>query len=608
MTHPGVFRSAEFRRIRDLPTRPQEWSPQDLTDAVQLLTEEFRTATGTMTLKPIQARALAEALDYGRLVAEIGAGLGKCLLSLLVFSAWNAKRGLLLVPALLVPQTLDQYRKLSKHWRLQPCYNLDPRAVVGPHVRVLSYQSLSTVRYAGFLEEYQPDVIVADEAHFLSRKKSSRGRQTFRYLKKTRAKFVPLSGTMRRKSIKECAALYEAALWEHSPFPLEYGDLEQWSMAIDEGVRDDARIPPGALADFSEGADDLASVRRGIRQRLISTPGVIATSESGVDCSLVLQVRDVTVPDSVKAAMVDIREHNRLPTGETFDAGVTAWNHAREVAGGFAYRWDPPAPPAWRKARSAWNEFVKLAQDHPPPGMHLDSPLQVANAIRAGHFGDPAKVGPYVDWAAIRDTFVPNPVPTWVDDFLVKDAEEWALKTGGIVWVGHTSAYTKAEAEGLTDEDPADVIGGMFKRIPYFGAGKAGQGIHTHRGPCVASIRSHGTGANLHYWNRGLILSLPSSGAALEQLLARLHRLGQRADEVLFEFYCHSREQLEALKTARRDAQYMEALNGNPQRVLYGTLLSANGEPFDPETYLPPVADPMWQVPKKAPEQKISSR
>ena len=94
-------------------------------------------------------------------------------------------------------------------------------------------------------------------------------------------------------------------------------------------------------------------------------------------------------------------------------------------------------------------------------------------------------------------------------------------------------------------------------------------------------------------------MCLPSSGATLEQLLARHHREGQKADEVHVEFYLHTREMYQALVTARNDARFMQALNGNTQRILYSTLLSADGHAFDDAPYeaLMNGTDPLWAKP-----------
>jgi hypothetical protein len=136
------------------------------------------------------------------------------------------------------------------------------------------------------------------------------------------------------------------------------------------------------------------------------------------------------------------------------------------------------------------------------------------------------------------------------------------------------------EKDGAQDDED---LGKGFTRIPYFGAGD--DRILTYKGPCAASIRSHGTGKNLQAWNRALITCLPSSGATLEQLLARHHRVGQEADIVHVEFYCHTSEMLDALETAQGDAGYMQDTGGQPQRILSANILDSDGHTLDKSTY-----------------------
>lgn len=183
----SVFADDEFRRIRDLPRRPQDFaSDAEAEEAIELMTEWLKRPSGTMRLKRIQARALVEACDVGGLAAEMGAGSGKTLVSFLLFTVWEVRRGLLLVPANLRAQTFDEYRKMNRHWRLLPFVGMDDDEPAGPHVRVISYSALSTVRCASFLEEQQFDLVVADEAHNLANIRSARGRRIFRYLRNAR--------------------------------------------------------------------------------------------------------------------------------------------------------------------------------------------------------------------------------------------------------------------------------------------------------------------------------------------------------------------------------------------------------------------------------------
>lgn len=586
-----VFDDSEMDRIVNLPRR--DWTDARKAEAARLLTGWLKQPNGTMALKPIQAQTLVEAHDSGGLVGELAAGSGKTLITFLLPVIMKSTRTLLLVPAKLREKTFDDWADLFKHWKLPPLLGVEDTgpAPTGTIIRVQSYESLSHINYASFVDEYDPDLIIADEAHFLSRLKAGRSKRVFRFLKNARKQerkvtFVPLSGTMRRKSFRDCAHLYEAALGKKSPLPVEYPSLEQWCFALDEGVKEETRYKPGALlrlATEDEKSAGLDGVRRAIRRRLVESHGVVATTELSCSLPLTMQVRPISVPNEVRSAMHRLRTAYELPTGDTVDAGIAFWQHAREIASGFAYRWDPPAPKEWLEARRAWNSFVRARLDHPGK-LRLDTPLQVWNAVEAGQFG---RVVEWEAWKAIRNTFEPKTVPHWISDYLVRDAEAWAKETGGIVWVSHTAAYS--------GEDDDDVIGNTFRDIPYFGAGD--ERIKTFKGPCAASIRSHGTGKNLTQWSKALIMAFPSSGSTLEQLLARHHRERQQADLVEFYFYLHSKEMFSAVQTAIGDARFQEATSGSPQRILSASLLDASGHVLRMDSLEAMIAtsnDPMW--------------
>ena len=568
-----VLADAEFRRIRDLPRRPEP-PPAVMVDLATELHNAFRKPKSSAALRPIQVRALAEYIEHGKLVGEIGAGFGKALLSFLLMTAgqtfFGKQRGLLIVPAKLREQTLDVHAMWSEHFAIPPLLEADEKGLAP--LRLISYEMLSLASKASFLSSWDFDMLILDEAHLVSRMPSARARRLFRFVHDARKRgrdihFVPLSGTMRRRRLAECAHIYEAALQKGSPLPQHYPTLESWGNCLDEGINEDIRYKPGALLELCapDEAGDLAGWRRAFRRRLVETPGVVATSEEAVDIPLVMQARTVAVPVAIREALERLEAEWVLPNGDEVDSPLNYWNFARQIATGFSYRWVPPPPQEWMNARRDWAAFVRTAIASAPRALPLDSPLQVWQAVEAGRFG---YVPEFERWKALRGTFEPNPVPFWIDEYLLRDAEEWALSTGGIVWCGFTSAHEKGE-------DVEQAFTGRFKQIPFFGAGD--DRIRTHQGPCAASIRSHGTGKNLTQWNRALIMCMPSSGSTVEQLLARHHRIGQTADMVLVEFYQHTPAMREALTTALKDARFAQDVGGQPQRLLSCNLLTEDG-------------------------------
>jgi hypothetical protein len=155
------------------------------------------------------------------------------------------------------------------------------------------------------------------------------------------------------------------------------------------------------------------------------------------------------------------------------------------------------------------------------------------------------------------------------------------------VWVSHSTAYT-----GDTEDDR---VGSRFETIPYFGAGD--ERIKSYKGPCAASVRAHGVGKNLQQWSEALIMGFPSSNKTLEQLIGRLHRPGQDADVVTFNFYAHSLENLDAVQKCLSDAEFVKDTTGADQRILNAHILDENGHRFDLEGYKQTQIikkDPLW--------------
>jgi len=585
-----VFNDAELRRIVALPRRPQVWPTAKVEEAQNLLTRAFKTPQGTRRLKPLQARALVELHDSGGLVGLLAPGAGKTDVTALIPRVTGCVRMLLMVPAALVEKTLDDYRMLRGHWDFPLALKAkDPTHVPPgqPVIRILSYESLSRANYATFIDEFDPDCIVCDEAHFLQTLQSGRSKRVFRFIRTKRRKagfgsvrFIPLTGTPWSTSLKQVAHILEAALGAGSPLPCEYQSLEQWSLAVDRKVKPKLRLEPGALLRLSPSmSSEVDDVRRAVRDRILDSAGIVASKE--VDCGipLILQHRPIAVPAEVRTAMATLLSTGVLPSGERSPGGLVEWSQRVQIANGFAYYYDPPPPAAWRNAKSAWYGFVSTVIKQGK----LDTPFQVWLAVEAGKFGN---VPEFHAWNDIKDTFKPNSKPRWLSDYLVRDAEKWAVETGGIVWVSHSTAHT--------DEPDDDVLGGMFRDIPYFGGGD--ERIKKHRGPCAASIRAHGTGKNLTQWDQALIMGFPSGGKTLEQLIARHHREGQTSEVVTFNFYAHSLENLNAIESCLADAAFIQQTSDMDQRILGAQLLDAAGKAFTVEGYRAQQdsEDPMW--------------
>ncbi len=541
----GVKRSAEFDRIVRLPRREWEQDPA-LPELTALMTDWLKTPAGQWTLRPIQAAALRDLHDVQGLFAPIAVGEGKALVSLLAPVVLGAKRPVLLVPAQLRDQTTRLViPEMRKHWRLHE------------GLKVLAYTELSLSKNADMLDDYQPDLIICDEAQHLIHLDSGRTRRVRRYMNEHElTRVVMLSGTITRRSILD---YHHLLLWalkpDFCPVPNSWRETQDWADALDEGVQTLNRMAPGALLELCEGEEN---ARQGYQRRLTQTPGVVASGHTKLGVSLRLVQRPLQVPVSIKRMMTKMTATWETPEGNVITEAVDLWRHMRELSCGFWYKWDPAPPRDWLDARQAWKKYVRHTLRH--NRRQLDTELQVWNecSFNSVDFGQgkPEALAVWADWRDIRDTFEPNSVPVWVDAFLVEDAAAWLAEHDGIAWVEHRAmGQALAKATGLR----------------YYGAGaKASADIADASGPIIASIASHGTGKNLqHQWSDNLVTAVPASGLTWEQMLGRTHRQGQKADEVTCHLYLHTDGVIDSWHRALGDAAYLQDTLGTPQKLLY---------------------------------------
>lgn len=546
--------SPEVQRVVRLPRRDWRagWGASN-ESLVAGLTDAFRRPGSTMTLRPVQAAMLSELHDCGGLVAPVGVGGGKTLPSFLFARAIGAERPLLLIPAKLRHKTQREFASLQQDWVL-------------PHTRVESYEFLSREQNAHFLDNYQPDLIIADEGHKLKNPKAAVTRRVGRYVKDCRPAVVVMSGTFTRRSLMDYWHIMRWCLGDSQmPMPADWQEVMVWANALDVGTDSSLRTGPGALLSLcsvedynaameQQNSDALTAVRRAFMQRMTSTPGVVATVQSSVECSIYVGHVDAEL-DHLAPFFKQLREEWETPDGHPFMEAVDLWRHARELVCGFYYVWNPRPPEAWLLARRAWCKVVREILKH---SRTVDTELQVVKAIDAGQH--PVAASTLAEWRAIRSTFEPNVEPRWVDDTVLKIASKWLHDNNGICWVEH-----RAFGERLS----------KLAGVPYFGQGGMATGkrsIEDEHGPCVASIAANAEGRNLQRYSKNLIVSCPPSGSVLEQLLGRTHRPGQDADEVTAEIVLACIEQWNGLQRALKDARYIQDTTGQEQKLMLADI------------------------------------
>jgi hypothetical protein len=545
----------------------------DPTVDVDAVSARYLTQAGReagVRLRPAQARALEALRLYGGLLGPIGTGHGKSLITLLAPVAAGAARPLLLIPANMRVPLANERTKFAEHWRL------------AENLKVLSYSMLSVESGANALEEYAPDLIIADEAHNLRHLTSARSKRLIRYFQAhPETRFAALSGTLTARSVKDYAHLSELSLRAGSPLPLERFDLEAWSRILDsdqepQGPTDyllfQALLPEWRNLNYER----RAVARKRFSERLNATPGVVATSDASIGASLLFEEVDVPPCDHMREALKELEKTWTRPDGEELPDAMSTARVGKQLSVGFYYRWawrngEPDLD--WLTARNRWAAWVRflLLQGRPD----LDSPLRVRKALEAGRLVDPRGRALLDAWAAQEHKPEPDVEPVWISDVVVRRAVQWAVQrleegVGGIVWYHDRAVGERLASYGLPLYDAGRDAPVTWQEAPVF----------------AASITAHGTGKNLQPWAHNLILSWPASGSTAEQLISRTHRAGQKSDEVYVDYIAHTRYLKGALFQSQRDARYIEASLNTPQRICYGSWL--NGPVLEPEEIPPP--------------------
>jgi len=534
---PSVVRSTELIRVESMPRRPLTMDPE----LTRIMTGMFRKEGGTAVLRDIQAVALKEAAQAGGLFGMIGVGWGKTLITLLMPTAMDSEVALLLLPSQLKKKTLMEIENFyGKHFDL-------------PALHIRTYEELSSAKTADMLNEINPDLIILDEAHKLSRPQSARTKRFMRFMESSSCRLVALSGTMGNRSIREYAHLCELALGTNSPLPRGYMELVDWAGALDVSPMEPRR--PGALKGLCEPGE---TVRSGFRRRMADTLGVIAAEGEGFGGALILKEFKTKLPKTIKGFRKRVEETWEI--GEEIITEVLQYARVmRQLSLGFYYEWEweNGRDEEWLEARKSWRgELRRILRYNSRPGM--DSELLVKQAVEAGDIGGTAQEA-YQKWLEVADRPEPNTKVVWVDNFILDSIKKWIKKEKkGIIWFEHSLAFVPAFKE----------LG-----IPTYGSGDDASSATSDVIAC--SIRAQGTGKNLQRYSKNLILAMPSNGGAVEQLIGRTHRPGQQNEEVVVWWNASTPEMVRAMESAEEDAKFAKQAHGQEQKLLIADYVGA---------------------------------
>jgi hypothetical protein len=536
----------ELRRVLALPTRTEVADPREVSAL-------FLRPGATGCLRPLQALALAEAFTRRGLLALLGVGEGKTLLSFLLPLVLGSARPLLLVPGALLTKTRRDYAALAETWALPT------------NVRVESYQLIGQPDNAERILTWAPDAIIADEVQSLANTSSGCTRRVGRYLTEDApgTPFCGMTGSLMKHDLTDFAHLARWALGgQGAPLPAGWPELAAWNAVL--GAKAEPGIDPGALAEV------WPEPRAGFRERFMSTVGVVGGPATDLEAGLEIgrwAIRRTPVVQDALDRLDPVRGDMTRPDGWELMGATEAWALRRQLVLGFYYRWDPLPPRPWMAARKLWLRCSRriLATNR----SRLDTPGAIERDVDAGGHptvvldpeGTVSTVAALAAWRAIEPTFEPNPVPVWIEpDPLRISVSRWRVDGPGIVFCEHDAVARR--------------IGEWFNLNVYGAEGFTSDGRYIDDAPTdraiVATTGANKQGRNLQAWSRALVVSPPPNGKDWEQLLGRLHRLGQGADTVRYDVIDGGLEWSDAVQ---RDARAIGSLFGQRQRLELATWL-----------------------------------
>jgi hypothetical protein len=601
-------------------------------------------------LRDIQVDAIYTYEQYGGLVAPCGTGWGKTIMTIMCGAVGIRKRGHRRVALCVPPEVYSQLSlrdlpQARSHLRLDGInfwfvqgtrqQRRDAASQPGPGVFIYAYSSLSTQTGYEELMLIAPTLFILDEAQCVANEKSARTKRLFsvaaeadkalrdgklgRDVTCKRVEVCALSGTITKKSIKDYAYVARRCLHDMSPVPIKETAIQAFSRAIDAEVEGTGqteldRERMARLIEWSRlhGKDPYANAavrlteqeatREAFRFRLNTSPGVVATSDTSADCSLIIAwsepPRPVTAGSERMAdLMTKVVKDMVTPDGDVIEFGMHCYKWLWELTAGFynSLNWpsveelqrlwvsrgkpitvheaaalDAAAKGQHELLQEYHKELRSFLDYHHVPG--CDSPMLVAQEIVRQLDGQQAKhrlpaklLDTYrVQKAAwYEDLTERRARPIRLSDYKVQAAVDWARHhhekgLGGIIWWHHPEIGRWIQEELVAAGIPHTYAPAGANEAPF------------QSGIVVASY-AHGTGKNLQHQSRNLVVELRREAATMEQMISRTHRSGQMADDVRVDVLVSNGFDLTLFNAILRDSDYIQATTGMRQRLCYAT-------------------------------------
>lgn len=570
-------------------------------------------------LKPPQVNAMLSYMEYGGTLCAIGVGWGKTLIALYI-DAQSMKKGHERVLHLLPKRNYRQLVKTDIPWARARVW-LDVQfheLAVGPDARrwiisqpppgvyLMPYSLLSASDGEDLIRAIEPTVVVCDEAHELRHMKTARTKRFMRFVREKNPEMHVLSGTITAKGLGDYHHLAVASLHKRCPMPISTMLAFEWAAVIDADA-DPTDSQTGPIMPLVRWARDhfpgeiIALDKRAFRMayqlRLRHAPGVITTGDAEIGSSLVIV--NEPVPDykqhedwpELERLMKQVDDLWLTPNGDEIDYAIHCYKWRYELSAGFynEHYWETPEELADRKGiaetrakdmlerareqlllQNQYNKEVRGWLTTAPQG--VDTPLLIDHDIR--HNGGKRVPSVLVHYWQMKEDAKFEGMPERLKrakricGYKVEQAVRFAqtqLIDGCIFW------YHNIEI-GRWLFDLMEREYGVEKVI-YCPAGKVGvERIldPTNKGKLVvASFGAHGSGHNLQYsWSTMYFVQWDRQAAGCEQIIGRLHRQGQEADEVVV-VTNHTLDFDHALMASSlNDAAFIEGTGHGHQKLL----------------------------------------
>lgn len=571
-----------------------------------------------------QVNGWAAYRQFGGLFGAIGVGWGKTLLTAAIANTAYTERKIDRIVLIVPSNVYTQLSAVDLAWIRARISLSVPFHLMGHRTAekrramflsgyrgcyILTYSLLSTTDATEMLQAIRPGLVILDEAHNVKHRRAARTRRLFHYLDDTapEAELVALSGTITAKGIEDYHHILRRALGNNCPLPLGVRLASEWGFVLNSGA-----LPSEAqavefmpLVHWARGTHpegyytaDVSGFRNAYALRFSTAPGVVSTGDSEIGCSLVLSNQPVPEHEEcagweeLKILMDRVETMWLTPGDDEIEYAVHAFKWLYELSAGFYNELYWPTPTQLAKQRGCSEDqaaqSIDEAKEHHKAQQlyaqglrawlkahhvaNCDTPMLVARNMS---LHGPKTVGKdlYDLWRVAKDLETPGMAERWsrairICPYKIDEAVSWAKDLprgkGGIIWVHHIEmgewcydALIDAGVDAL--HCPA---GEQHNRAIIDPA-------HAHR-VVVAGLDAHGEGKNLQHFEHMFYLQWPRRAVKAEQSLGRVHRNGQRADEVEARL-CNTLEfDYLVFAACLQDALYIHQTTRVRQKVIYG--------------------------------------